>query len=85
VQPRGIEYLFFEQPSYDECAPIFLFSYEKQFFQPVTHCLDVIWLDDAFKDKVAIMIQMLALVCSQQVHTRKPQPIEILPWRRRFY
>jgi hypothetical protein len=36
-----------------------LWSDEKQLFQTVTHCLDVIRMDDAFKRKVPIVIQFL--------------------------
>jgi len=72
VQPSGVEYLLFEQSSYDERAPMFLFSDEKQLFQSVTHCLDVIRVDDAFEHKVAIVIESLALAGTQKVHTGIP-------------
>jgi hypothetical protein len=39
---------------------MFLWSDEKKLFQPVTHCLDAIRLDDPFKHKVPIVIQFLS-------------------------
>ncbi len=69
VQPSGVEYLLFEQSSYDERAAMFLFRDKMQLFQSLTHRLHAIRLDDAFEHQVAIVIQLLLLACSQKVHT----------------